>query len=150
MKAGDLMHRLIYRSRPGFPVRAGWLTGPLQSIARAGLAHNTQLGLTGVLCIERNAFLQVLEGEPAAVEQTFGTVRKDARHYNVEQVSFEPVEARAFTDWAVAFALRARLPATEPEAPDIFAMDAPALLRRAVVVRSTGLIGESGMAQDQV
>lgn len=134
--------RLIYISRPAFPVRAGWLQGPLADILSAGLRNNPENGLTGLLGVERNRFFQILEGDRACLDQTFARICTDRRHFDIRKISFEETSARVFHDWAVAFAMAASLPPGAPREPDFETMSAEAILARGVLLRETGVVAE--------
>jgi hypothetical protein len=56
-------------------------------------------GVTGCLAHTKNHFLQLLEGPPANVDDTFVRIRKDCRHTDVEILLTRPVRSRAFPDW---------------------------------------------------
>lgn len=136
------LSRLIYISRPAFPIRAGWLQGPLAEILAAGMRNNPDRGLTGILGVERNRFFQILEGERAALEEAFARIERDTRHYDVRRVALETVSWRAFGDWAVAFAMGATLPPGEPRELDFEDLDAERILERGRLLRQTGVVAE--------
>lgn len=134
--------RLIYISRPAFPVRPGWLQGPLADILSAGLRNNPENGLTGLLGIERNRFFQILEGEQDCLDLTFKRICADRRHFDIRKISFEEASRRVFHDWAIAFAMGARLPPRVPLEPDFETMSAQEILARGVLLRETGVVAE--------
>ncbi|MFW5661564.1 MAG: BLUF domain-containing protein, partial [Oceanicaulis sp.] len=118
---------------------------PLRDIAMKSLDRNAERGVTGVLCIERNAFVQVLEGDRAALDDIFGDIKSDQRHFALELVVFEPASERLFADWAVAFAIPVRLPIEHRRNTDVYAMSALHLIERAQVLRATGVAGERAL-----
>jgi hypothetical protein len=65
--------------------------------------RNTSVGVSGVLLHQAGSFLQVLEGEPAAVEEIYARVTKDPRHRSVLMLLRQPVVERNFTDWSMGF-----------------------------------------------
>ena len=136
------LSRLIYISRPAFPIRAGWLQGPLADILSAGPRNNPENGLTGLLGVERNRFFQILEGDIACLTLTFERIARDKRHFDIRRVALEPVSRRLFDDWAVAFAMRATLPPGAPAEPDFEAMSAEEILARGQLLRQTGVVAE--------
>jgi len=138
------LHRLIYISRPAFPVRAGWLQGPLAQILSAGMRNNVAANITGLLGVERNRFFQILEGDRPAIETTRARVFTDTRHFDIHVVAFDPIIERSFSDWAVAFAMNATLPADAPRRPDFMTMTAPEILERGLLLRRVGVIAEQG------
>jgi hypothetical protein len=48
-------------------------------------------------------FIQLLEGEPAALEQAYARIRQDPRHQHLCQVAHHPIAARNFASWLLAF-----------------------------------------------
>jgi hypothetical protein len=82
-------------------------TTPLDPAALGELVAGSALrnganGLTGMLCYYDGSFLQFLEGEEAAVQQTFDRIRADPRHGGVIVVYRKPIDARLFPDWTMA------------------------------------------------
>ncbi|MGJ7542312.1 BLUF domain-containing protein [Variovorax sp. LT1R16] len=63
---------------------------------------NTELGITGVLCFLDGVYMQYLEGEEAALDALFASIRTDARHHDVTLLERRAVPKRAFSDWAMA------------------------------------------------
>lgn len=89
------MYRLIYKSES--TARASWRSiGP---ILTASTRNNDRDGLTGVLLIGKRHFMQVLEGDGAAVSATFLRIARDPRHHDVRLISFEPTQQRLFAEW---------------------------------------------------
>ena len=78
--------------------------------------NNSANGVTGVLAYANRCFLQVLEGPPDTVEQTFERIGRDPRHRVIEVLSDELVETRCFSDWSMAWR---DLPADDPLAAKI-------------------------------
>jgi hypothetical protein len=65
--------------------------------------NNALVGVTGALMFSAGCFVQVLEGPQQTVEATFERIQRDDRHGNVHVVEFEPVEARSFSNWSMAY-----------------------------------------------
>ena len=65
---------------------------------------NARLGITGVLLVSQGAFMQVLEGEEAAVRALYATIRADPRHGHVHTLAALTLPGREFPDWAMGFA----------------------------------------------
>jgi Sensors of blue-light using FAD len=95
----QLVH-CIYASRasPSFEEHT------IPSLLETARRNNAGRGITGVLLHVEGNFFQVLEGEEAAVTETFGRIRDDNRHSRVTQIIREPIFERAFTDWTMGFA----------------------------------------------
>lgn len=63
---------------------------------------NPELGITGVLCFLDGVYMQYIEGEEAALEALFTSIRKDPRHSDVTLLERRAVPRRAFSDWAMS------------------------------------------------
>ncbi len=100
---GDL-YSLSYFSRNTIAEAGGDLATEIDRILAVARVNNRRLGVTGALLFSDGCFAQVLEGPLAAVEQVFESIQCDPRHRDVNVLSFEPVEGRAFANWSMAFA----------------------------------------------
>lgn len=76
----------------------------VQQILTAARENNPALGIGGLLCFERNNFLQVLEGERAAVNELYLEIADDSRHSHIQILSYEEVSQPAFQQWSMGFA----------------------------------------------
>ncbi len=65
--------------------------------------NNNKVSVTGALLFNGGSFAQVLEGPRKAVETTFERIQRDPRHSDVSVLQCEPVEARGFSNWSMAF-----------------------------------------------
>lgn len=139
------MTRLIYISRPNFPIQPGSFAGPLGKIVAAGRRHNTQNAISGILGVELNRFFQILEGPKEDVGFTYDKIQQDRRHSDVRLVYREEVSARHFQDWAIGFATRTYLPPTEPLEVDFEKASPEAIIRRGKILRRYGVIAEAGL-----
>ena len=92
------MHRLIYKSR-SILVEVDIET--INDIVEHSKDLNRQYEISGALIATRTHFLQVLEGTYDNVNTTFFRIASDARHDNLELVSFGPVEKRLFEGWVM-------------------------------------------------
>ena len=75
----------------------------LEKIMSSAVRHNTPSAVTGMLLYAQGSFLQVLEGEADAVNETFARVEKDPRHHSIIVVLAEPIEERSFAQWNMGF-----------------------------------------------
>jgi hypothetical protein len=66
-------------------------------------ANNRRHGISGLLLFDGKRFLQVLEGDQAAVERTYLRIRADGRHRAAVQLSARIAEDRCFGNWAMAY-----------------------------------------------
>ena len=89
------MYRLIYKSESTVPM--SWQT--VGKILAISTRNNDCDGLSGTLLVGRKSFLQVLEGDFEAVNETFGRIVRDPRHHRIQLVSFDVVEDRMFEEW---------------------------------------------------
>jgi len=64
---------------------------------------NKRLGITGMLLYQGGNFIQLLEGEEAAVRELFASIRQDPRHRGVIVVLDEPAGESLFGDWSMGF-----------------------------------------------
>jgi hypothetical protein len=94
------MRQLVYVSRA---------TRPLEfheeaEILATARACNEESGITGVLLAKDQLFIQLLEGDHEAVEETFRRIRRDRRHIDVTVLcDGETNMPRLFADWRMGF-----------------------------------------------
>ncbi len=75
----------------------------LDAILEAAARHNQRQGITGMLLYAGGSFLQVLEGEEEAVDETFRRISRDARHAGIMVIQREHVAERSFSQWNMGF-----------------------------------------------
>jgi hypothetical protein len=90
--------RLIYKSTATEEVISNRM---LRDIEEQASAANTEKGITGLLVLTGNIFLQVLEGSSRDVTALFGNIIADKRHREVELVTFQPIDGRCFDQWSM-------------------------------------------------
>ncbi|WP_295388716.1 BLUF domain-containing protein [uncultured Thiodictyon sp.] len=78
-------------------------TTALDQILASSVRHNTPQQVTGMLLYAGGSFMQVLEGEAAAVDETFTRIKRDPRHTDVFEIAREPVDERHFDRWSMGF-----------------------------------------------
>ena len=97
-----LLSRLLYYSRRNWskeePSEA---EAVLEQILQAGRRNNPRDGLSGVLIVDDDLFVQVLEGPRSTLTRTFGRIQKDPRHENVVLAGLTEVGDRQFDGWNV-------------------------------------------------
>tara|TARA_R110000824_G_scaffold21417_5_gene79790 strand:+ start:862 stop:1335 length:474 start_codon:yes stop_codon:yes gene_type:complete len=71
-------------------------------IAESSAAHNRLSELTGSLLFVDGHFIQILEGPPEQVEETFEKICCDFRHVDVRLIDLVNVSERLFEDWDMA------------------------------------------------
>lgn len=94
-----MFQQLIYISTMRLPM----IAPEIDQILRASRRNNARDGITGVLVVGSNRFLQLLEGPPAAVTATYARIREDKRHYAAVVLDGREVEQRACADWTMGF-----------------------------------------------
>lgn len=111
-----LVH-LIYVSRATQPLS----TAELEKVLDSSVRHNTPQGVTGMLLCAAGSFMQVLEGEAAAVDETFSRIAEDPRHTSIMLLHRGPLAERRFRSWSMGFRhLRAEDAAAHPEYAPFF------------------------------
>lgn len=73
----------------------------VQELAEKASVTNQKAGITGVLLLSGDHFLQVLEGPVKFVNQLYGKIVSDERHRNVELISYESASTTFFHDWSM-------------------------------------------------
>jgi hypothetical protein len=92
-----MLVRLLYASRAMTEVDDALLA----SILRRSRENNDTLGITGILCVQKQPglFLQVLEGGRAEVNRLYAHILRDSRHYDVTLLDYQEVDQRLFGGW---------------------------------------------------
>ncbi len=75
----------------------------LDEILASSVRHNSPQQVTGMLLYSKGGFMQVLEGDEAAIDETFLRIKSDARHHAIFVLSKEPVGGRDFSGWSMGF-----------------------------------------------
>lgn len=92
-----MVHSLIYASRATHPMSEATIVEILAVARRNNAARN----VTGMLLHHAGSFLQVLEGEEAAVEETYARIARDPRHDTIVLLSRGNSPARGFGEWSM-------------------------------------------------
>ncbi len=92
-----MLVRCLYASRP-----AASLQGPgLDLILEQSRKNNPALGITGLLCVSENLFIQVIEGGRDEVCELFNAIVRDDRHQQVRMLTYEEITERRFGNWTM-------------------------------------------------
>ena len=75
----------------------------LEEITEVGRRNNRNCGVTGILLHYSGNFLQLLEGEHAAVGATYARIVADPRHTGILKLQDEEIPQRQFPDYRLAF-----------------------------------------------
>ncbi len=102
-------------------------TEPLGTLALFDLLNNARLknarlGITGHLLYADGLFTQCIEGPPEEIELLWQSLLKDPRHEAISVISRQPVTARRFKEWAMAFSSYRYL--NDLNMPGFFPLDA--------------------------
>ena len=93
-----MLVRCLYASRPTEP-----LSGPfLDAILEQSRKNNPALGITGLLCVSSDLFIQVIEGGRDEVCDLFNAIVRDDRHQQVRLLIYEEIDERQFGNWTMA------------------------------------------------
>lgn len=97
------LSRAVYVSQAVGGAGANLLS--LSEILGVSDRNNRRDGLTGVLLFHRGVFMQALEGERSGIDRLLRKLETDARHRNIRILSIDPIQRRAFGDWAMGQAM---------------------------------------------
>jgi hypothetical protein len=87
----------LYASRAAKPLTLSLL----DSILEQSCKNNPRLGITGLLCLTKNIFVQIIEGGRDEVNELFMTIARDDRHRDIRLLAFEEISARRFGNWTM-------------------------------------------------
>lgn len=92
-----MLVRCLYASRAVVPL----LPDVMDSILEQSRRNNPRLGITGMLCMSDDLFIQVLEGGRDEVCELYKTIVCDTRHANVRLLVYEEITERRFGHWTM-------------------------------------------------
>lgn len=100
-----------------------WLSSAeLGRLVRAARERNARLGVSGVLLYSYGNFMQYLEGPADSVEEVYEHIKASPLHAGIIELLREPIAAREFAGWSMAFKEISAFGASDPpEICDIFA-----------------------------
>jgi hypothetical protein len=93
-----MLVRCLYASRPVQPLTASFV----DTILAQSRKNNPDIGVTGLLCVSDDLFIQVLEGGRDEVCDLFNAIVRDERHQQVRLLVFEEISERQFGNWTMA------------------------------------------------
>ena len=91
-----MVTQLIYMSQP-----FGFDSAVLGAILATARRKNPQRDITGALICRQDIYLQLIEGEAAAIDALYTRIAADDRHLDVVLLSRAEVADRMFPDWAM-------------------------------------------------
>ena len=90
--------RLIYSSISSKEIVSN---DAINALVKRSAENNLRNKITGLLLLSGDRFLQVLEGDSKAVNRLYGKIYQDARHREVELISFEATDISYFETWGM-------------------------------------------------
>lgn len=93
------MRRIIYCSQSAID----FSPEELVELLEAARDRNAQSELSGMLLYCSQSFLQMLEGDPTALKETYGRISADDRHRNLRLLMDTEISSRLFPDWTMGF-----------------------------------------------
>lgn len=88
--------RLAYASNHG-----GIADDALDDILQRSRSNNEQEGITGVLVVSDEEFVQLLEGPRTAVSRCFMRIMQDVRHHHIRVLLAGTIESRLCSEWSM-------------------------------------------------
>jgi Sensors of blue-light using FAD len=92
-----MLVRCLYASRAAAPLT----DAAVDTILEQSRRNNPKQGITGMLCVAEDIFIQVLEGGRDAVCDLFNTIVRDPRNSQVRILLFEEIAERRFGNWTM-------------------------------------------------
>lgn len=89
--------RLVYRSQATAPLS----DAELQQLLDVARQRNAEEGITGVLFVDQDRFVQWLEGPAQGLERVWHSIRRDRRHGRIELLPASWSGGRLFPDWSL-------------------------------------------------
>ena len=97
------LFRLVYASTSLLSDEPDLASEQIEQILLASRRNNEAAEITGALLFSDTNFSQVLEGPRAEVERLYETLKHDPRHKDLLLLLSEPLAARQFPDWSMAY-----------------------------------------------
>jgi Sensors of blue-light using FAD len=95
-ESATVVTQLIYMSEP-----FGYDDNILTTILATARRKNARDGITGALICRQDIYLQLIEGDAAAIDALFARILADDRHLAVTLLSRVDVADRLFPTWAM-------------------------------------------------
>jgi len=78
------------------------LASVMEWIRAVSAERNVERGITGAIVHDRGRFLQVMEGESAAIDTLVAALASDPRHRDMTKLVRAPIRERTFAGWSMA------------------------------------------------
>lgn len=92
-----MLVRCLYASRAA----QGGSAAMLDEILAQSRRNNPAQGITGMLCVSGDVFIQVLEGGRDEVCELYNAIVRDLRHANVRLLTYDEISQRQFGNWTM-------------------------------------------------
>lgn len=92
-----MLVRCLYASRAA----AGTGAAILDEILVQSRRNNPAKGITGMLCVSNDVFIQLLEGGRDEVCDLYNAIVRDPRHQNVRLLAYDEISQRQFGSWTM-------------------------------------------------
>lgn len=90
--------RLIYRSQTSWDLLSN---ETLLDLAQTSAKNNGEKGISGLLLLSGEAFLQVLEGPVDEVNDLYLKIAQDPRHGSLRLLTYEQITHPLFAEWSM-------------------------------------------------
>ena len=77
----------------------------IHSIVSHSQQRNAADGITGIMLYNGSNFLQLIEGDEAAIDACYARIQRDPRHSGVATLREELIAVREFPAWAMRYSL---------------------------------------------
>lgn len=76
----------------------------LKDILGCARENNNSIDVCGMLCYDKQYFLQALEGERDTVNELYLDIADDPRHDNIVIISYKEIDKQVFPQWQMGYA----------------------------------------------
>lgn len=94
-----MTYQIIYSSESAMPMQRD----DLEEILAQARSSNAEKGITGALVYAQGAFLQILEGERAKVQDLMAKISRDLRHETLIVLQEAEIPSAVFGAWKMAY-----------------------------------------------
>jgi Sensors of blue-light using FAD len=92
-----MLVRCLYASRAA----TGTGSAILDEILVQSRRNNPAKGITGMLCVSNDVFIQLLEGGRDEVCDLYNAIVRDPRHESVRLLAYDEISQRQFGNWTM-------------------------------------------------
>lgn len=75
----------------------------LDQLVTKARKRNAEAGVTGILLHRDRCFMQYIEGPKKELDRIYRIIKNDPLHSGIVEIMDEPVAARVFPEWILAF-----------------------------------------------